>query len=348
MQVKTFTGGTAQEILARIKAEMGSEAVILSNRTYNKNGIIVHEITAGIDRDAGEGKIRYTEGPGLNEWQKEWLQIKNQLFALMKPAMQFGRLTPRQRVALEYLQREGASDDVIVGLYNRLVAEPGASVLECLYSMVSVRAWGSPGWSQRIHIVTGPFGSGKTTSALRLALYLRKNESDSRIAFINADCLRGNGRLVLRHWTELSNFVYIEAPDKVSMEQALASCKDMRAVFIDAPGLAGGQSLMKWREEMGIERTEAATHLTLSPFFDSTQLNAFLHRYKNDGPTGIVWTKLDEAECFGNIVNVACLSGLPITALSFGAHLKESLVPATEALIWRLVFKRQIPGETAQ
>ncbi|MDR2056160.1 MAG: flagellar biosynthesis protein FlhF [Desulfovibrio sp.] len=347
MQVKTFTGGTSQEILARIKAEMGSDAVILSNRTYSRNGAVIYEITAGVDRGA-ESAAPCNGGPGLSEWQKEWLQIKNQLFALMKPAIQLERLTPRQRVALEYLQREGASDAVTVELYNRLLAEPGASVLECLYAMVPVRPWGDSHWKQRVHIVTGPFGSGKTTTALRFALHLRKNEPEARIAFINADCLRGNGRLVLRHWTELSNFAYMEAPDRASMEQALAACGEMRVVFIDAPGFSGEQNFVNWRDEMGISGKDSAVYLTLSPFFDAAQNKAFLQRYKNDGPAGIVWTKLDEAECFGNIVNVACASGMPVTALSFGAHLKESLAPATEALIWRLIFKRQIPGKTAQ
>ncbi|MDR2574219.1 MAG: flagellar biosynthesis protein FlhF [Desulfovibrio sp.] len=348
MQVKTFTGGTSQEILARIKAEMGPDAVILSNRTYSENGAVIHEIAAGIDRDASENAVRDKGSPGLSEWQKEWLQIKNQIFALMKPAIQLERLTPRQRVALEYLQREGASDAVIVELYNRLLAASGASVLECLYAMVAVKAWGSAHWRQRMHIVTGPFGSGKTTTALRFALHLRKEEPDARIAFINADCLRGNGRLVLRHWAELSNFAYIEAPDGPSMERAIAACKEMSAVFIDAPGLSGERNFAKWREEMGLVAEDIAAHVTLSPFFDATQNKAFLQRYKSDGPSGIVWTKLDEAECFGNIVNMACAGGMPITALSFGAQLKESLVPATEALIWRLIFKRQIPGQTAQ
>ena len=30
-----------------------------------------------------------------------------------------------------------------------------------------------------------------------------------------------------------------------------------------------------------------------------------------------------------------------------GAELKESLAPATEPLVWRLIFKRQIPGQAA-
>jgi flagellar biosynthesis protein FlhF len=92
---------------------------------------------------------------------------------------------------------------------------------------------------------------------------------------------------------------------------------------------------------------ETATHLVLSPFCDALQTQEFLRRYQSDGSGSLVWTKLDEAVSFGSIVNVACAAGLPVSALSFGAELKESLAPATEPLIWRLIFKRQIPGQAA-
>ncbi|MDR3320327.1 MAG: hypothetical protein LBS77_05290 [Desulfovibrio sp.] len=119
------------------------------------------------------------------------------------------------------------------------------------------------------------------------------------------------------------------------MEQALAGFMDMRAVFVDAPGFAGEQNLTKWREEMVLSDREAVTHLAISPFFDSLRAKAFLQRYKSDGSAGIV--------------NVACArEGGAITELSFGVRLKESIVSATGALIWRLIFNRQLPGKTAQ
>ena len=354
MQVKTFTGATSQEVLARVKAEMGPDAVILGNRTYRKNGVVCHEITAGLERPgpgtppAGAGGE--TSPSGWSEWHKEWMQIKDQLYALMKPAIQLERLTPRQRVALEYLQREGVADSVAVGLYNRLLADPGSSVLECLAGMVPVRPWGAADWPQRLHLLTGPFGAGKTTTALRFALQLRAHDAGLTVAFINADCLRGNGRLVLRHWAELSGFAYLEAPDRESMARALTQTSGADAVFIDVPGMAAGETLAEWRAAMGLDAVaadEAASHLVLAPFCDAIQTKEFLGRYHAEGPASIVWAKLDEAVSFGTIVNVGAGAKLPVSALSYGAELKESLSPATEPLIWRLVFKRQIPGQAA-
>ncbi|MBQ9405528.1 MAG: flagellar biosynthesis protein FlhF [Desulfovibrio sp.] len=348
MQVKTFTGTSSQEILARIKADMGPDAVILGNRTYRKNGEVCHEITAGLERSASDGDPSSGGTPsGWGEWHKEWMQIKDQLFALMKPAIQLERLTPRQRVALEYLQREGVSDAVAVGLYQKLLADPGSSVLECLCGMVPVKTWGSENWNQHIHLLAGPFGFGKTTTALRFGLQMRRNNPEAHIAFINADCLRGNGRLVLRHWAELSNFTYLEAPDRAAMQRSIQATAEANTVFIDAPGLDRERNLEQWITDMALEAADIAIHLTLSPYFDTLQTQAFLQRYKTQSPCSIVWTKLDEAISYGSIVNVACASGLPISALSYGAELKESLSPATEPLVWRLIFKRQLPGQAA-
>lgn len=353
MQVKTFTGATSQEVLAMVKAEMGPDAVILGNRTYRKNGVVCHEITAGLERDthasptsgmsSGSADMPATPG-GWNEWHREWMRIKDQLFALMKPAIQLDRLSPRQRVALEYLQREGISDDVAVELYRRLLSNPGSSVLECLGGMVPVKPYGPENWPQRLQIMAGPFGSGKTTTGLRFALYLRKLDPSCKIAFINGDCLRGNGRLVLRHWAELSNFAYLEAPDKDAMKRAIVATAAFDTVFVDAPGLIRDETLAEWHNRIGLESMDSARHLTLPPFCEKLQIQEFLKRYASHLPGSLVWTKLDEAASYGNIVNVAHESGLPVSALSYGPELKESLAPATEALVWRLIFKRQLPG----
>lgn len=367
MQVKTYTGTNTQEVLAKIKSELGHDAVILGSRTFRKNGVRCHEVTAGIDRPilthggvAGNTGSMFsprdsrgmdipgqgTAPSGWSEWHKEWMQIKDHLFALMKPSIQLERLTPRQRVALEYLQREGVSDIVALALYRRLLATPGASVLESLSELVPARPWGFEHWEQRVHCVTGPFGAGKTTAALRMALTLRKERPDVRIAFINADCQRGNGRLVLRHWAELSDFNYMEAQDAIAMEKALVTSVDADRIFVDMPGLGRTTTLSECRASLGLEALAAATHLVLSPCHDSTQMAALLARYAVPGEGSLVWTKLDEAVSYGTLVNVAAACHLPASALSYGPGLKETLAPATESLLWRLIFKRHLPGES--
>ncbi len=420
MHLKTYTGSSTQEILAKIKEELGPDAVILSNRTVRKDGERLYEVTAGVERNvppvdtapaAGASKAaanfayataghlgqegakrikekdedailspsqlvkqmasnyiqesqKNDESPaysqnsaGWADWHKEWLQIKDHLFALMKPSLQMERLSPRQRVALEYLQREGVSDAVIIELYRRLLASPEDSVLQSLSEIVPIVPWGGMAWEQRLHCFAGPFGVGKTTTALRMALLLRAQNPSCRIAFINADCLRGNGRLVLRHWAELSDFGYVEAQGIDSMKKALVAHAGADKIFVDLPSLRvqnltydrqeNDFSLQDQYAQLGIVGNSAgtkATHLVLSPTYDGTQLLSFLNRYAPDGAASIVWSKLDESISFGSIVNAAAACHLPISALSYGAELRDTLSVAADSLLWRLIFKRQLPS----
>jgi flagellar biosynthesis protein FlhF len=348
MQVKSYTGTSTQEVLAQIRAELGPGAVILGNRSFKKGGVRCHEITAGIERPGrSRHDAEHSMPSGWADWHKDWMQIKSHIYTLMKPSLNMDQLSPRQRVALEHLQREGADDAVLLELYRRLVAEPGLSILEPLDIMMPVRPWSRTAWQERLHILAGPFGGGKSTSALRMALLLHKEDPELNIAFINVDCVRGTGRLVLRHWAELSSFAYHEAPDAPGMHKALNACANADYIFVDMPGLERSGTLMQQLAALNLDSIGAATHLALPLHCAPLQTTAFLARYKGTENSSLVWTKLDETVSYGAVLNVSYMSGLPVSALSYGPGLRGSLGAVTSSLLWRLVFKRQLPDENA-
>lgn len=367
MQIKTFTGVSSQEILAQIKAEMGPEAIILSSRDFRKDGQRWHEVTAGVDRPASvldsmrrpvshppQGSTSGTASgtssgsaatvdPEWAEWKQDWMLIREHIYALMQPSIQWERLSPRQRVALEFMRRQGVEGWVVMELYQRLAASPGASVLEALSNVTQVKPWKLEEWPERVHIMAGPFGGGKTISGLRMALLLRQEAPDLKIAFINADCERGTGRLILRHWAELSGFTYLEAADNETMRLALRSAQNSDAIFIDMPGISRDGTLAVSISEMGLMNLGAAVHLAIPPHYGTAQNQVFLDRYQTGLPGSLVWTKLDESASCGPLVNLAALCGMPVSALSYGPGLRGTLCPATEPLVWRLVFKGALP-----
>jgi flagellar biosynthesis protein FlhF len=87
-----------------------------------------------------------------------------------------------------------------------------------------------------------------------------------------------------------------------------------------------------------------AVHLALPPHYGALQLRTILGRYRTPHAGSIVWTKLDEAEHYGQIVNVGLATGLPESALSYGPGLGNSLAPAQSVMLWRLLFKRELPS----
>ena len=69
-----------------------------------------------------------------------------------------------------------------------------------------------------------------------------------------------------------------------------------------------------------------------------------LERCQLDLPASLIWGKLDEYGRYGAILNMAVASGLPVSCLSFGPSLLNTLTPAEQPLLWRLIFRHELPA----
>ena len=102
MQVKTFTGTSTKDIMARIKDELGPDAIILSNQKQVHKGVTCYEIMAALDMPPAPKSV--TEnimplgGDDATCLREEWTKLRKQLMAVLKPQMDIGLLTPRQQL----------------------------------------------------------------------------------------------------------------------------------------------------------------------------------------------------------------------------------------------------------
>lgn len=374
MQLKTYSGVSNRDVMDQIKAELGSEAVILETKVTRVNGQKMVSMTAALDRletfDAPESPAQGAPDPfggaradhmgaapggggyGNSFMASEWGQIKRHLLALMKPALNLEILDQRQRSAMEFLERDGAGDQALLELYRRLASRPGMSVLEPLAGLMTMKPWGLEDWPQRVHMLAGPFGAGKTTAAVRMALWLKKKRPGLRICMVNADAERGNGRLLLRHYAGISDLIYREAGNAVEMAGVLGeiTSQGFDKIIVDLPGLQQGRHLAEVVTELGLTRLESfqtALHVVLSPHYDQEALSSILSRYRLDLPMSLVWSKLDEGGRFGSMLNASVSTGLPISTFSFGPGLLNTLAPARQITLWKLLFKHELPSAQA-
>lgn len=356
MQMKTYRAATSTAAFEKIKAELGDDAVILSNKTVTENGIKCCEIVAAIDAAPAPPKKAESKNDVMDEalehtagWQREWSQIKGQIIALMKPQMNMVNLSPKQRLALEYLEKEEVTDTVIAQLFCELRDDGSKSIVDALDSKTPVQPFSSQNWSNRFHAFAGPGGAGKTSSLVRLALREKKNNPKLRICLATADGGRGKGRLVLKHYAELSGLAFREILTRDDLKLLRDEAGQFDMIFIDLPGLPGRTRLDEWAQLYGLsECDDLAIHLVLNPYYSATQFERFIEKYKSEQLASVIWTKLDEACTFGALLNMAFACGLPVSALSYGSGLKNSIAPATKEMIWRLLFMRTLPGGEIQ
>lgn len=371
MQVKTYNGKSPAHCLIRVKAELGPDAVILSNKTVTKNGKRITEVMAAVEdssvttEPAGAlgrptamdrhgdpmSKDAFLSGAldAASPLSREWEQIKDCLLQFMRSQRDPQRLAPTQRVAMEYLEREGVDEKVLSSIYAELAADPTRSVLPILEALATAKPLEKDAWNTKLHAFAGPGGAGKTSALVRWALREKKQRPDARILLASADGGRGQGRMILRHYAELASLAFREVATKEDFAMLVAESLDFDLILIDLPGMAREEDLTDYLSQMGMHQTaELAVHLVLSPHFGPKQYDAFMAKYRCDKLASIIWTKLDEACTFGPMLNLACATGLPFSALSYGSGLRNSMAPADKEMVWRLLFKHQLPGVRAR
>lgn len=356
MKMKTFRAANSTAAFAKVKAELGEDAVILSNTTVTDNGNKCCEIVAAVDsmpttQTAPLPTRESMVDEALQEtvgWQREWSQIKGQIKQLLKPQLDLERLSPKQKIAMEYLEREDVDENVMAAIFCELRQAPNKSIVPVLESMLAVSPVSAHD-SPTFHAFAGPGGAGKTTSLVRIALREKKHNPKARICLATADGNRSNGRLVLKHYAELSGLAFREIITRDDFLELRKEVSQFDMILIDMPGLNGRTKLEEWTALYGLAGCDdLAIHLVLNPHYSTKQLERFIENYKSEQLASVIWTKLDEACTFGSILNMAFASGLPVSALSYGSGLKNSIATATQEMIWRLLFMRTLPGGDIQ
>lgn len=352
MRVKTFRATNAKMVLAMVKSELGPDAVILSTQTVTERGKSFCEVTAAVEAEEPRSETNDRETgapPSWRDWNRELNILKQDIYSVLRPQVDMSCLSPRHRLALEHLEKEGVCVEVIMSLWRTAQKQPDNHIFSILADVCKTRAWGAESWTEKLHLLAGPNGVGKTTALLRMALQIKKNNPKAKILAANADQRHGKGRSYLKRVAELSNLEFV---DLAGPEEWLAMrnrSQKYDKIFIDLPGMAGKEILMDWLDARGLGRAKSlAVHLVLCPHYSRGQLRTFAAQYACRQIKSLVWTKLDEACNFGALINEGFRTGLPASALSFGPNLNRNLSPAQPGLIWKLIFKHQLPGENKQ
>ena len=344
MQVKTFSGPNTTEIMARIKTELGPEAIILSSQKQTRNGQIHYEIMAALDKPVPEAPKSEASLDEFSDLRDEWSQLRRQLMAILKPQMDLEILKPRLRLVLECLDREGVNQDVLMELWNKFRRIPESPILPTISEMLTISPWLETNWEHPIHFFTGPSGSGTSSVLLRLALAMKKKYPHLRIIIANGDNSQGKGRLYLRHYAQLSDLSYaeLEAPDQWQALGVKAQNYDL--ILVDIPSLPKGINLDEWLEHLSDGCLPPGhAHLVFSPTYGSQQMKSFMAKLNSQRAASIIWTKLDEACNYGEILNQFRWSQLPISLFSIGPELKNTLIEPQKNDVCKLLLRHELP-----
>lgn len=355
MRLRTITARTVADALTRVQEELGDDALVLETRTVDGGAEVV---AADVEREE--------PADGLMRLRAEVALLRRDLGSLVpraaagspsdaapteKAASRATAVLPRLAAVEARVVDQGLAPH-LVDRFLRMIERAPRSEGDpldptrsdtCRNALAGlVPGVGKPGASRaRCFAFVGPAGAGKTTTLAKLAE--QSQAGGPKLGIITLDGGRPGGTEVLARTAERLKIPFAEARGAQGILRALDAIGPQERILVDTAGLGPRENaaLQVLREKL--HAAPIGVHLVLPANLEDRALARAAEAFRPLGPSSIVFTKLDETERTGSLINLPAALDLPVAALAHGPSVRGDLSPATRNLIADLVLGRREP-----
>jgi len=369
MQIRRYAGSDEKELLKRIRADLGPDAVILHSAFEKQKGLLGlfrrarMEIVAGggfkIVKDFAGGKTAPTgetpaPAPGLapESLKREIADIKRLISETQDLVARRGNgFDGPQELAEEYAVL--AATRVSEKLAQRMAAQIKAKLPpEALRDRARVRASIrglvkemvrctegialKPGRCVKVAFV-GPTGVGKTTTIAKLiSIYAHRGKE---VGVITNDTYRIAAAEQIRRVAQLVGVPIRVCPRPQDIEAALQEFANRDLVLIDTAGRSqkNAQRMDELKEVLAAVKPDE-THLVVSMTTQPETIVDVAERFASCGYDRLVVTKLDEALKVGVVLDVLSRVQAELSFITTGQEIPRDIEVADSGRLAALIL----------
>lgn len=344
MNARTFRASTMPEALAKVQAELGPEALVLASHKVLSGPawqiwrepeieVLVLPPNAAVDQD---GALP-TEPPNVPEpaplsptsWPGPLDQLHRQLIA--------GGVD-------EHLARQIASGaaDMLGPRALRNLQRLREHVARDLAARLPVGEYLPRQGEQRIIVLVGPSGVGKTAATAKLAGYAHYTLG-RRAAIITLDTFRVGALAQIQTFADILRLPLAVAYTPADLTAAIADYREMDLIVIDTPGRNPRRSaeLVELAALLTPLPLSRRTFLVASATAKSSDLAEAASAFRGLELNGLMFTKMDETVTFGNLYTLACATTLPASYFCFGPRVLQDIEPASPERLVDLMLEQE-------
>jgi flagellar biosynthesis protein FlhF len=174
----------------------------------------------------------------------------------------------------------------------------------------------------------GPAGMGKTLTLAKLATHFKLYENKSVALISIFENSRHTGQLeTLKYYGNLVDSPVERVTNLEELAQSIDRHYDKDMILIDTVGVNSRNTgmmlqLSKILHSLGCNQD---IYLVLSSTTKSSDLMRIPAEFRKLGYTKMIFTKLDETETCGSILNVVCRMGVPVSFVAYGQNVPDDI-----------------------
>ena len=326
MNVQRFTGRTNKLALEQVRAAMGSEALILSNKRTSEGVEIcamleTRSTVSAIEqaRPAGDGLLGGTNEIALAHLKRELTDLRETLHAALgerqwqdsagkRPVI----ATIEQRLSTLGLPRP-LIGDLVDGIRSDVKLDDGwRQAVSVLASKIEVLS-DAERTGFRVKALIGGSGAERATAIQQSVAGALREFAPKDVAVIS---MLSDPSSALGRFCHEQSIISYMAPDAASLKKALTAVKSCRQVFIETPDLMPSKGSQDPALTALLSQRTSVTALLVLPCTAQTEyLDLLVAHVEQLSVAGAVLTQLEEATSLGAVLGVLVGRELPVAGV---------------------------------
>jgi len=345
MQVKKYVGENIQDVIWKVKGDLGADAVIIHTRRYKDGGFL--GIFGG--KDKVEVVAAVAQLDASFNLEKQITELKSFIQKVVAKPNGGNRFTP----AVEELYNSLRENELEPSLAEELSWEIEKSIpatdlakktmiLDFLEKMLKSNILvGEPietGKGKLIAVI-GPTGVGKTTTLAKLTAYFSLIENKS-VALITADTYRIAAVEQLRTYGEIMGIPVEAVYTPKELAFAVEKYQDKELIFLDTAGRSQKkeQQMAELQDFLNAVQPEEI-YLLLSATTKYKDLIDIAESFQQVNFHKLIFTKLDETNSYGSMLSFLYHLKKPVAYLTVGQNVPDDIKKASYDELFNSFFK---------
>ncbi|WP_105618039.1 flagellar biosynthesis protein FlhF [Vallitalea okinawensis] len=344
MNIKKYTASTEKQAIEQVKLDLGLDAVILNIKKIEPKGFkrffvksSVEVLAAVEEQDKNTDDNIPMQSENFTNLEKKLDRLENimseKLIQVEKSLKNDDNNIKYKNEVVEliynHLKEKNVDDDLalmlIKGIESRDMNDVVTTIYKRIIKLLDEPEIIKPSSDQKVIIFVGTTGVGKTTTIAKVAAELLINQNKT-IGLITTDTYRIAAVEQLKTYSKILNLPVEVAYSSTDLRESIQHFNDKDIVLIDTAG-ASQKNEDQFNDTIKMINTlsEMEIYLVISLTTKYEDMIDIVERYSYFGNIKIIFSKLDETNGIGSILNIKSKYGVKLSYITTGQNVPDDI-----------------------